>query len=187
MKIYTKTGDDGQTGLFGGTRVSKASERVSAYGQIDELNSVVGLARSHGLESRKDAWLARIQSELFDLGAELSTVQEKQASVAQFLLDDADIAKLEAAIDELEVELTPLKAFVLPGGSTTASALHLARTVCRRAERALVALAASEPVRPEVIRYVNRLSDLFFVMARSANRDEGLPDVPWLGRNNNRG
>ena len=187
MKIYTKTGDAGQTGLFGGARVSKASERVSSYGQIDELNSVVGLARAHGIESRKDAWLARIQSELFDLGAELSTVQEKQAMVAQHHLDETDIGKLEAEIDELEAQLAPLKAFVLPGGSATASALHLARTVCRRAERALVALAEHEPVRPEVLRYVNRLSDLLFVMARSANRDEGIPDVPWLGRNNNRG
>jgi cob(I)alamin adenosyltransferase len=187
MKIYTKTGDAGMTGLFGGARVSKASERVASYGEIDELNSVIGLARAHGLESRKNNWLARIQSELFDLGAELSTVQEKQGSVAQFLLVEDDIAKLEAAIDELETELSPLKSFGLPGGSATASALHLARTVCRRAERSLVALAASEPVRPEVLRYVNRLSDLLFVMARSANRDEGLPDVPWLGRNNNRG
>lgn len=187
MKIYTKTGDAGQTGLFGGARVSKASERVAAYGEIDELNSVIGLARAHGLESRKDGWLARIQSELFDLGAELATVPHKQASVAQLMLDDADIAKLEAAIDELDAEVVALKMFVLPGGSLAASALHLARTVCRRAERSLVALGASEPVRPEVLRYVNRLSDLLFIMARSANRDEGLPDVPWLGRNNDRG
>jgi len=187
MKIYTKTGDAGQTGLFGGARVSKASERVSAYGEIDELNSVIGLARAHGLESRKEGWLARIQSELFDLGAELSTVEAKQDSVAQFLLGDEDIEKLEKHIDELDAELAPLKSFVLPGGSTTASALHLARTVCRRAERSLVTLASREAVRPEVLRYVNRLSDLLFIMARSANRDEGLPDVPWLGRNNNRG
>lgn len=187
MKIYTKTGDAGQTGLFGGARVSKASERVCAYGEIDELNSVIGLARAHGLESRKSNWLARIQSELFDLGAELSTVQAKQDSVAQFLLGDEDIEKLEQHIDELDTELDALKSFVLPGGSTTASALHLARTVCRRAERSLVAFAGHEPVRAEVLRYVNRLSDLLFVMARSANRDEGLPDVPWLGRNNNRG
>ena len=114
MKIYTKTGDAGTTGLFGGARVSKASDRVSAYGEIDELNSVIGLARAHGIESRKNNWLARIQSELFDLGAELSTVQEKQESVAQFWLGDEDIQKLEHAIDELETELTPLKAFVLP-------------------------------------------------------------------------
>lgn len=187
MKIYTKTGDAGTTGLFGGARVSKASDRVASYGEIDELNSVIGLARAHGLESRKNNWLARIQSELFDLGAELSTVQDKQDSVAQFLLVEEDIAKLEAAIDELDAELAPLKSFVLPGGTASASALHLARTVCRRAERSLVALAAIEAVRPEVLRYVNRLSDLLFVMARSANRDEGLPDVPWLGRNNNRG
>jgi cob(I)alamin adenosyltransferase len=173
--------------LFGGARVSKASERVSAYGEIDELNSVIGLARAHGMESRKSNWLARIQSELFDLGAELSTVQAKQDSVAQFLLGDEDIEKLEQHIDELDTELDALKSFVLPGGSTTASALHLARTVCRRAERSLVDLAGREPVRAEVLRYVNRLSDLLFVMARSANRDEGLPDVPWLGRNNNRG
>ena len=151
------------------------------------FRSVIGLARAHGLESRKSNWLARIQSELFDLGAELSTVQGKQDSVSQFWLGDEDIGKLEAAIDELEIELAPLKAFVLPGGSLTASALHLARTTCRRAERSIVALAALEPVRPEVLRYVNRLSDLLFVMARSANRDEGLPDVPWLGRNNDRG
>ena len=185
MKIYTKTGDAGTTGLFGGARVSKASERVASYGEIDELNSVIGLARAHGLESRKNNWLARIQSELFDLGAELSTVQEKQSSVAHFLLVEDDIAKLEAAIDELEAELSPLKSFVLPGGSATASALHLARTVCRRAERSLVALAASEPVRPEVLRYVNRLSDLLFVMARSANKDAARTDVPWTGRDRN--
>jgi cob(I)alamin adenosyltransferase len=186
MKIYTKTGDAGQTGLFGGARVSKADPRVAAYGDVDELNSAIGVARAHGLEPRKDGWLARIQSELFDLGAELATVQKKQSALSSLLLDEEDVVKLEAAIDELESELEPLKAFILPGGTLAASALHVARTVCRRAERALVALAANEPLRPEALRYVNRLSDLLFVMARSANHDAQRPDVPWSGRDRSR-
>lgn len=190
MKIYTKTGDSGQTGLYGGTRVSKASERVTAYGEIDELNSVLGWVRAHGVEPRKDAWLARIQSELFDLGSELATpVQasaKKQDAVASVRIDDSEIERLEAAIDELELELEPLKAFVLPGGTLAASALHLGRTVCRRAERALVTLMSHEPVRAEALRYVNRLSDLLFVMARAANHDAQVSDVPWIGRDRKR-
>jgi len=186
MKIYTKGGDRGETGLFGGTRVSKASLRVSAYGDIDELNCVIGLARTHPLEAggdpetNVDAWLERIQSELFDLGAELAAKPGKETSAAS--IDEKQIGALELAIDRAELELTPLKVFVLPGGSAAAAHLHLARTVCRRAERAIVLLSAEEPVRDDIIAYVNRLSDLFFVLARLANHRAGVPDVPWLGR-----
>jgi cob(I)alamin adenosyltransferase len=186
MKIYTKTGDAGQTGLFGGTRVSKADARVAAYGEVDELNSVLGLVRAHGVEARKDAWLARIQSELLDLGAELATIPSRHDKLTGVLIEDPDIERLESAIDELEVELEPLKTFILPGGGIAASALHLARTVCRRAERAMVGLATSDTLRPQALRYVNRLSDLLFVMARSANHDAQVPDVPWIGRDRKR-
>ncbi len=180
MKIYTKTGDAGETGLFGGTRVSKASAKVSAYGDVDELNSVLGLARLSPIDEPHDALLAAIQSELFDLGAELASRAGKDPGVAK--IDDARIEELERAIDRAESELTPLTSFILPGGTHAAAHLHLARTVCRRAERSVVALAQTDPVRPEVLRYLNRLSDLLFVLARLANARGGVPDVRWEGR-----
>lgn len=184
MKIYTKTGDRGDTGLFGGDRVSKASARVEAYGDVDELNSVLGLARAEqlGVEGadRFDALLLAIQSRLFDLGAELANGRSKDLGIP--LVDDADIEAMELAIDAAETELAPLKAFVLPGGTVLASRLHMARTVCRRAERRVVALASEVELRPETIRYLNRLSDLLFVLARLANARRGVPDVPWRGR-----
>ena len=184
MKIYTKTGDKGETGLFGGARVSKASLRVEAYGDVDELNSALGICRAHlaALDAKVDALLGTIQSELFDLGAELATVPHKEVKTGAPLLDDAHIAALERAIDEAEAELEPLRTFILPGGALAAAHLHLARTVCRRAERKLVALAAVEPVRGELVRYLNRLSDLLFVLARLANARAAVADVPWLGR-----
>jgi cob(I)alamin adenosyltransferase len=182
MKIYTKTGDRGQTGLLGGTRVSKADLRVAAYGDIDELNSVIGLARAEGVEARVDAWLHVIQSELFDLGAELATTPDKSVKLSATLLGEAEIARLESHIDALEADLPELTAFILPGGSKAAATLHLARTVCRRAERTIVLLADREPVRNEVVRHVNRLSDLLFVMARFENHRAAIVDVAWIGR-----
>ena len=184
MKIYTKTGDGGETGLFGGDRVSKASSRVDAYGEVDELNSVLGLARLSQLGKEApdafDALLATIQSRLFDVGAELANAKGKDLGIP--LVDDSDVEQMEQAIDRAEEEVPPLKTFVLPGGSRLAADLHVARTVCRRAERRVVALAQEAEVRPEVIRYLNRLSDLLFTLARLANARAGLSDVPWMGR-----
>lgn len=182
MKIYTKTGDRGETGLFGGARVSKASDRVDAYGVIDELNSVIGVVRANGTDSRCDTLLAVVQSELFNVGAELACVPGKEAKLGVPLVSEAEVTPLEAMIDTLEADLPPLTSFVLPGGASEAAFLHLARTVCRRAERKIVALSQHEPVRDEVVRYVNRLSDLFFVMARHANHRANIADVPWLAR-----
>jgi cob(I)alamin adenosyltransferase len=182
MKIYTKTGDGGQTGLFGGTRVSKASARVASYGDVDELNSVLGVIAAHESDAAVRAQLERIQGELFTLGAELASTPDKAVSTGVDPLDEADIERFEHEIDALERDLAPLKSFVLPGGHPQAARLHLARTTCRRAERGVVALAAIEPVRAEILRYLNRLSDLLFAMARHANFRAKVDDVPWLGR-----
>ncbi|MEZ4256761.1 MAG: cob(I)yrinic acid a,c-diamide adenosyltransferase [Polyangiales bacterium] len=182
MKIYTKTGDKGDTGLFGGARVSKADRRVAAYGDIDELNSVIGLARAELGAGDLDSLLARIQSELFTCGSELGCVPGKAAKLPTALLDEVQVVALEQAIDSLESELAPLTNFILPGGSRAAAALHLARTVCRRAERHIVALADDEPVRAEIVRYVNRLSDLLFTAARVANARASVADVLWQPR-----
>jgi cob(I)alamin adenosyltransferase len=180
MKIYTKTGDGGETGLFGGARVSKSSLRVSTYGEVDELNSALGVVRLHSIDEERDALLARIQSELFDVGAELASKPGKELGIAR--ISDADVELLERAIDRAEEHLPELRTFILPGGSPAASYLHVARTVCRRAERSLVELAGVEDVRPELVRYLNRLSDLLFVLARFANARAGVSDVPWEGR-----
>ncbi|GAC1376299.1 MAG: cob(I)yrinic acid a,c-diamide adenosyltransferase [Polyangiales bacterium] len=195
MKIYTRTGDDGTTGLFGGGRVSKASLRVEAYGTLDEANACVGRVRSSmaslghattaapGMSAaRIDALLGRIQSDLFTLGAELATPADKDAklSLKMALLDDADGVTLERAIDEAEEGVPPLQSFVLPGGTPAAADLHLARCVVRRAERLLIALQRAEPVRPALVVYLNRLSDLLFGLARRANVLGGVADVPWV-------
>jgi len=180
MKIYTKTGDDGETGLFGGTRVSKSSARVRAYGEVDELNSAIGLARVEPLDARVDERLASIQSDLFVLGAELASKAGKELGMPMVGADE--VAALERAIDAAETELEPLRSFVLPGGCATAARLHLARSICRRAERDVVALRGDADVRPEIVHYLNRLSDLLFVLARLANRRTGVEDVPWSGR-----
>lgn len=185
MKIYTRTGDGGETGLFGGERVSKASDQVEAYGEVDELNSVLGVVRlsRFGKDSADDfdALLAGIQSRLFDLGAELAN-GKKGKDLGIPLVDDEDIAAMERAIDAAELEVAPLKVFVLPGGSPMGAQLHVARCVCRRAERRVVHLRESQEVRGEVVRYLNRLSDLLFTLARLANHRAGLADVPWAGR-----
>ena len=177
MKIYTKTGDAGETGLFGGPRVRKDAPRIEAFGAVDELNAVLGLARAEPLPGDINALLAAIQNELFDLGAELATPEPAKMGVGT--LGPSRIARLEAAIDRHEATLPALKQFVLPGGSRAAAALHVGRTVCRRAERRVIALASIEPISPQLIVYLNRLSDLLFVLARAVNQSAGLPDVPW--------
>ena len=179
LKIYTKTGDDGTTGLFGGARVKKASARVEAYGTVDEVNAVLGVARATGLPSFTDGVLARVQVDLFTLGAELACVPGKEDKLSSRSSNDADAARLEQAIDDAESKLLPLQTFILPRGSQQAAALHLARTVCRRAERALLAIDDALP-RGALVIYLNRLSDLLFVLARLANHDEGVTDVPWV-------
>ena len=181
MKLYTKTGDDGTTGLFGGGRVKKASLRVEAYGTVDELNATLGVARATSLESVTDGVLAQVQVDLFTLGAELACVPGKEAKMSMKLLEAADAERLEQAIDAAEVGLPPLKTFVLPGGSAQAAALHLSRTVARRAERAVLMLDDT-PARSEIVIYLNRLSDLLFVLARKANHVASVEDVPWTPR-----
>ena len=185
MKIYTKTGDAGDTGLFGGARVSKASARVETYGEVDELNSLIGLVLSEPFDDALSTLLTSVQSRLFDLGAELATAPDSKVALGIPLLDEPEVAALEQAIDRYEAELQPLKTFVLPGGTRAASYLHVARTVCRRAERRLVALSADETVRPVLVRYLNRLSDALFVFARLANHRAGVADVPWIGAGRN--
>lgn len=181
MKLYTKTGDDGTTGLFGGGRVPKASLRVEAYGTVDETNAVLGVARATGLPPVIDAVLELVQGDLFTLGAELACVPGRESKLNMTPIGAADIHRLELAIDEADAACEPLKTFVLPGGSPQAAALHLARTVCRRAERAALAVDDG-PVRSDVIVYLNRLSDLLFALARRANVIAKVSDVPWKPR-----
>lgn len=179
-RIYTRKGDDGSTGLFGGARVSKADLRVEAYGEVDELNAVLGWAITVMTDPEIRTELSRIQSDLFALGAQLSDPgHDPAASKAKTRIDDARIAAFEHAIDRAEEETGPVRHFILPGGAPSAAALHLARTVCRRAERRVVSLAAKERVPSVVLVYLNRLSDLLFALARLANRRAGLADVPW--------
>jgi cob(I)alamin adenosyltransferase len=177
MKIYTRTGDTGTTSLFDGTRIAKSDPRVDAYGEVDEANAVLGLARASGLDSDLDDMLVQIQRDLFALGSRLADPAERIAGrVEKAAVGQQDVARLEGWIDQLEEELTPLRRFILPGGAMTGAALHLARTVFRRAERRMVALGVLEPT---LLAYANRLSDLLFVMARAANRRAGMPEVEW--------
>ncbi|MCC6903289.1 MAG: cob(I)yrinic acid a,c-diamide adenosyltransferase [Polyangiaceae bacterium] len=182
MKLYTKTGDSGSTGLFGGTRVDKDDARVDTYGSVDETNASIGVARAAGLPPGVDGVLAEVQSDLFTLGAELACVPGHEARMKMTLIGASDIERLEHAIDAADEGLTALGSFVLPGGTAGAAALHAARTVCRRAERRAVALRRGSPVRDELIVYLNRLSDLLFVLARRANHQAGAADVPWVKR-----
>lgn len=181
MKIYTKTGDEGETGLFGGERVPKDHRRVAAYGDVDELNAAVGLARATAPVDFEDSLLQTIQRDLFTVGAELATPDP--ARLAKALggppLGDAEVTALEQAIDRLDAGLPPLKAFILPGGAPKGAAFHVARTVCRRTERTVVGLARETPVSPAIRHYLNRLSDLLFVLARAANARAGAGDLPW--------
>ena len=185
-RIYTKGGDAGQTSLGRGERVAKHDPRVEAYGTVDEANSVIGLARAaiertvknDALRGHVDAMLKRIQNDLFDLGADLCTLDAKAGEAALRVLP-SQTERLEQEIDAMNAELSPLTSFILPGGSEAAAWLHLARTVARRAERGITALAASQPVSPEAIKYINRLSDHLFVLARKLN-DNGGSDVLWV-------
>jgi cob(I)alamin adenosyltransferase len=177
MKIYTKTGDAGETGLWGGIRVSKDATRVQAYGTVDECNAAVGIARACGVDAGLDAILEQIQDQLFVVGADLATPGEA-ANIPRIGPDQ--IGFLEQTIDRLETELEPLRQFILPGGTLGAAHLHLARTICRRAERWLIRLAREEAsLSPHANIYLNRLSDCLFVLARAANARAGVRDVPW--------
>ncbi|MEX2528126.1 MAG: cob(I)yrinic acid a,c-diamide adenosyltransferase [Gemmatimonadota bacterium] len=181
MKIYTRTGDKGQTALFGGGRVSKDHLRVEAYGTVDELNSVLGVALPHIQAPASRKRLERIQHDLFVLGSHLATPAPETGRGSPNLpaLPGPRIAAMEAWMDEAEEALPPLKQFILPGGSQGAAALHLGRTVCRRAERTVVVLARTEAVDPFLGTYLNRLSDLLFMLARVENFHSGIPDTPW--------
>jgi cob(I)alamin adenosyltransferase len=178
MKLYTRTGDAGETSLFDGTRVRKDDARVDAYGEVDELNAWLGFARSVLADSGLEAEIVRIQRDLFAVGAELADPAHRIAErVTKASVTDADVARLESLIDRLEDELAPLRRFILAGGSTPGAAFHIARAVCRRAERRIAALAP--PAGATVLRYVNRLSDLLFVLARVANRRAGAAELEW--------
>jgi cob(I)alamin adenosyltransferase len=181
MKLYTKTGDDGTTGLFGGGRLPKTSRRVGTYGTVDETNATIGVARAEGLPPVIDEVLALVQEDLFALGAELACVPGKEAKLPMRPIAEEDIARLERAIDDADGACPPLTNFVLPGGSRQAAALHVARTVCRRAEREVLGLDDA-PARGELVVYLNRLSDLLFALARRANVIAGVADVPWKPR-----
>jgi cob(I)alamin adenosyltransferase len=179
VKIYTKTGDTGETSLFDKTRVSKADARVDAYGDVDELNACLGVARAARLDADLTAVLEQIQAELFAVGARLADPSSRIAGrVEKAAVTNAEVEQLESMIDRLEGQLPPLRRFILPGGSTAGALLHLARTVCRRAERRVVGLGAGA-VDPIIIVYLNRLSDLLFVMARVANDRAGATEVEW--------
>jgi len=191
VKIYTKTGDEGETGLFGGARVPKDDARVAAYGDVDELNAAIGLARALDPRDFADTLLQSIQRDLFTIGAELASPDpaKLQKALARSggaggagagaAIGTSHVAALEEAIDDHEARLAPLKNFILPGGAPKAATLHLARTVCRRAERTNVALSRHQNISPAILQYLNRLSDLLFVLARAANAQAGHPDVKW--------
>jgi len=178
VKIYTRTGDGGDTGLFGGGRVRKHHIRVEAYGTVDELNSWLGVIRTYPLPEQAGRWLETIQNDLFRLGADLATPAEAHPERA-VRLEPAAVAALEQAIDTMDVDLPPLASFILPGGTPGAAVLHVARTVCRRAERVAVALADVEAVNPAAIMYLNRLSDFLFTLARWVNLQAGESEVRW--------
>lgn len=184
MKIYTKTGDKGETALYGGTRVSKASARVESYGTIDELNSFIGLAKSEIKDEKVLNQLKKIQFDLFTLGSESATPVDKMFLAngkprLPLVISETEIEELENWMDDFEKDLEPLQFFILPGGGKAATSLHVARTVCRRAERALVFLNESEEVRPELIKYLNRLSDYLFVLARYVSKINGEAEEYW--------
>jgi cob(I)alamin adenosyltransferase len=179
VKIYTKTGDAGQTSLFDQTRVSKADSRVDAYGEVDELNACLGAARAAGVDVDIAAVLEGIQKQLFALGARLADPSSRIAGrVTKAAITEADVEALEQTIDRLEGELPPLRRFILPGGSAAGAQLHVARTVCRRAERRVVALGPTE-VESILVVYLNRLSDLLFVMGRAVNHRTGMAETEW--------
>jgi cob(I)alamin adenosyltransferase len=184
VKLYTRTGDDGMTGLFSGARVSKDHPRIEAFCTVDELNAVLGLVLSacdvtRPFEARTHAIVTAMQSRLFDIGADLATPEGAKQQAKIHRIDEADVAEAESWIDEVDGGNPALRTFVMPAGSELACRLHVARTVCRRAERSIISLTSIEPVGDPLLRYMNRLSDLFFAMARRANHERGFADVPW--------
>lgn len=180
MKIYTRTGDAGSTHVVGGRSLAKDDARIEAYGTVDELNSVLGVALQAIIDADLRAVIEPIQLELFDLGAELATPGfVRQPGTPQAAVDEQQISRMEKQIDWAFGQCPELKYFVVPGGSAAAAQLHVARTVCRRAERRVVTLARAEPIRPEPVKYLNRLSDLLFALARLANVRAGVQDIPW--------
>lgn len=185
-RIYTRTGDQGETDLLGGSRVSKASDRVDVYGNIDELNSVVGLARAHASDTERKELLRKIQIQLLEISSELARAPDSTAAATPASGTAPPVEWIERQIDLFQKDLPTLKRLVIPGGNVAAAQLQVARAVCRRVERKLVALARKEPVRPELIRHFNRLSDLFFVMARHANHHAGIEEPQWRGSNGKR-
>jgi cob(I)alamin adenosyltransferase len=181
-KVYTRTGDDGTTGLGGGQRVGKDTPRIEAYGTVDELNSVIGVALAAGVNEAIAEPLRGIQNELFHLGSDLCILEEDKTRRPVPRIEERHVVALEGLMDRLSEELSPLENFILPGGAPGAAQLHVARTVCRRAERLLVALARTEAVGEWTVRYLNRLSDALFIMARHENKHRGVPDVLWNSR-----
>jgi len=181
-KVYTRTGDEGATSLGGGRRVPKDSLRIEAYGTVDELNSQIGAALAAGLDSSLIEPLGKIQNDLFHLGADLCVPEEDKAAMPVPRIEERHVVELEGLIDRLSEDLPPLENFLLPGGTPGAAQLHLARTVCRRAERLLVTLSREEALGPFTVPYLNRLSDALFVLARTENRKRGRPDVLWNSR-----
>lgn len=178
MKIYTKTGDKGDTSLFGGQRVPKDALRIEAYGTIDELNSILGRVQAESSDKRISEIIATVQKELFALGADLATPRSAPSKLVR-RFEPKDAHTLEKLIDGLESRVKPLKSFILPGGSTIAAQIHVARTVCRRAERTVVRLSRNEDIGTGIMVYLNRLSDLLFVLARYANQAAGIPETTW--------
>ncbi|HEY7113135.1 MAG TPA: cob(I)yrinic acid a,c-diamide adenosyltransferase [Thermoanaerobaculia bacterium] len=181
-KVYTRSGDDGSTSLGSGQRVPKDSLRIEAYGTVDEVNSHLGAALAAGLDPRVAAAVRTIQNELFHLGSDLCILEKDKARMPAPRIEGRHVDALEKLMDALSQELAPLENFVLPGGSPGAAALHVARTVCRRAERLLVTLGRAEPIGPHTVEYANRLSDALFVLARYENHRRGVPDVLWNSR-----
>ncbi len=181
-KVYTRKGDDGTTSLGGGQRLDKDALRIAVYGTVDELGSAIGVALASGLDERLATALARIQNELFHLGSDLCFLEEDKTQTPVPVIEERHVSALEQLLDSLSADLGPLENFILPGGSEGAARLHVARTVCRRAERLLVSLSRAEAVNPQTLCYLNRLSDALFVMARWENRSKGIPDTCWDSR-----
>jgi len=181
MKIYTKTGDKGKTSLFGGNRVAKSNERIGAYGTVDELNSFIGLALAEKLNEKTEKILLESQNLLFVIGSELATPENVKNKLTR-IIKSADVESLENSIDTIENELKPLQNFILPGGTRSASLLHICRAICRRAERRVVEINSSEDVNPYLLAYLNRFSDLLFVLARFENHSSSEPEIYWKTR-----
>lgn len=182
MKIYTKTGDNGTTGLFGGKRIPKDDLRIEAYGTVDELNSFIGLLNSNFNEATQNYFLSEVQKRLFTIGSNLASDPEKRMITPD--ITDEDIQLLENAMDTMDQLLEPLKNFILPGGDTAISYAHVCRTICRRAERRVISLDRASIVDPKIIIYLNRLSDYFFVLSRYIGHSKDIPEIPWIARKN---